>query len=236
MENSMTLVLEPGNPHLRITDYLAKVLNGPEGLDGVATLLPLTLPVLRGFDALENAWTPTSDADKGTVHMNVRAVDWYMIRYDVKQPSPNPDAPLKMRRILFEVRLRHRRGDPWWYIKRSDNVTRNNKESDDIDEALKPVWNSKGTGWQGMRVSGVAQINGVEELLSKLDEVVRNLPVPNAEVLAPPPAAVPATAPPSKQVRPQAPQQQRQQPTPNQSQSQSQGRNNPLKREVVEID
>lgn len=250
MENSMTLVLERENPHLRIADFLAKVLNSPEGLDGVATLLPLTLPVLRGFDAIENAWTPVPDVDKGEVHINVRAVDWYMIRYNIKQPSTNPDSRPKTRKIQLEVRLRHRRGAPWWYIKRSDTVARDTisrspKELDDIDEALKPVWNSKGLGWEGMRVSGVARMDGVEELLGRLDEVMRNLPIPDAvapaaaqaAAQAAAPAAPPPILPPTKQARPPAPQQQqRQQPTPNQSQSQSQGRNNGIKREIVEID
>jgi len=45
---------------------------------------------------------------------------------------------------------------------------------------LKAVWDSEGSGWRGMRVSGVAQVSGVEELLGKLDEVMRNLPVPSS--------------------------------------------------------
>jgi mediator of RNA polymerase II transcription subunit 14 len=180
MENNMTLILERENPHLRIADYLAKVLNGPEGLDGVATFLPLTLPVLRGLDAIESAWTPAPDTDKGELFINVRAMDWYMIRYNVKQPSPTADSPPTLRKIMFEVKLRHRRGDPWWYIRRSDTITRNSKETDDIDDALKAVWDSEGSGWRGMRVSGVAQVSGVEELLGKLDEVMRNLPVPSS--------------------------------------------------------
>ncbi|KAE9381835.1 MED14-domain-containing protein [Stipitochalara longipes BDJ] len=246
METNMTLVLEQNNPHLRISDYLAMVLNGPGGLNDVASLLPLTLPVLRSLDAIENAWTPAPDTNKGDVFVNVRAVDWYMVRYNLKQMAPTPDSPPQMRKIMFEVRLRHRRGDPWWYIKRSDTVNRTSKEVDEIDEALKPVWNSKGLGWQGMRVSGVAQMHGVEELLGKVDEVIRNLPVLDAEAPAPVPTLAPTSAPaavptvaPSRQARPQGPQQQqRQQPTPNQSQgqSQSQGRGIPLKREVVEID
>ena len=235
MESSMTLVLEQHNPHLRISDYLSMVLNGPGGLNDVASLLPLTLPVLRAFDAIENAWMPAPNTDKGDVFVNVRSADWYMVRYNLKQTSSSPDAPPHMRKVMFEVRLRHRRGDPWWYIKRSDTVNRDSKVVDEIDEALKSVWNAEGPGWRGMRVSGVAQMRGVEGLLGKVDEVIRNLPVLSAEAPAPAPAAAML----SSKARPQAPlQQQRQQPTPNQSQgqSQSQGRNNPLKREVVEID
>jgi mediator of RNA polymerase II transcription subunit 14 len=233
VENTMALILERENPHLRIADHLGKVLNGTEGLDGVATLLPLTLPVLHGLDAIEAAWTPSQYTEKGEVFMNVRAVDWYIIRYNLKQTSPTPNLSPRVRKIMFEVRLRQRRGDPWWYIRRTDNSR--NKETDDIDEAIKPLWSAKGAGWQGMRVSGVAQAGGVEELLEKIDEIVRNLPVGEFEASVAIPAVVPASAPP-KQTRPQGPQQQQrqQQPTPNQSQNQ--GRNNPMKREIVEID
>jgi mediator of RNA polymerase II transcription subunit 14 len=236
MENTMALILERDNPHLRIADHLTKVLNGKEGLNGVATLLPLTLPVLRGIDAIENAWTPAQYYENGEVFVNVRAADWYIIRYNLKQPSPNATSPPGIRKIMFEIRLRHRRGDPWWYIRRSD-VSSRSKETDDVDEALKPLWASTGTGWRGMSISGVAQASGVEELLEKIDEIIRNLPVGEGE--APAAAPVPTAAPP-KQGRPQASQQQQQQrqqqPTPNQSQSQSQGKSNPIKQEIVEID
>jgi mediator of RNA polymerase II transcription subunit 14 len=91
-----------------------------------------------------------------------------------------------------------------------------------------------------MRVSAVAQINGVEELLGKLDEVIRNLPVPDDDAPAAAPAAVPTAAPPKQHARLQAPKQQQrqQQPTPNQGriQGQSQGRNKTFKQEIVEID
>ena len=138
MENNMTLVLERGNPHLRISDFLAKVLNGSEGLDGVASILPLTLPVLRGLDGIENAWTPAPDTDKGEVFVNVRAIDWYMIRYNLKQSVPAPESPPRIRKIMLEVKLQHRRGDPWWYIKRS--VKRSDTASRITSAGATAVW------------------------------------------------------------------------------------------------
>ena len=57
----MTMTLEPGNPQIRILDHLTKTLNSPVGLNGVATLLPLTLPLMAAFDAIEDAWTPLAD-------------------------------------------------------------------------------------------------------------------------------------------------------------------------------
>ncbi len=164
----MGLILEKGNPHLRSADNLAKVLNGAEGLDGVATLLPLTLPIVRGLDSIETTWTSDPLSQKGEVFTNVRAADWYIIRYNLNQNTIQPsNSQLQTRKVMFEIKMRQRRGAPWWYIRRIDNSR--NKEADDLDEALKLLWASSGAGWQGMRLSGVAQGNGAEELLVKLD-------------------------------------------------------------------
>ncbi len=243
----MALVLEQGNPHLRIVDHLTNILNKSQGLDGVATILKLTLPVVRGLDAIEVAWTPAAISEKGEVFMNVRASDWYIIRYNLNQASTQSNPlQLKTRKVMFEVRLRQRRGEPWWHVRRTDNSR--NKEPDDLDEALKPLWASSGIGWRGMRISGVAQGDGAEDLLVKIDEAVRNFAIEGKIAIADPkPTQVPTSNPARQNRGPgqqQQQQQQRQQHTPNstqsqsqnQSQSQSQGRNNGIKTEVVVLD
>jgi mediator of RNA polymerase II transcription subunit 14 len=177
---------------------------------------------LRALDTLEGAWAPLSA--KGDALVFVRAVEWFVIRYNIFSASDQA----RPRKIMFEIKLQQRRGEPWWYVKRTDIRDR---EGDDVDAALKPLWNSEGEGWRGMRVSAVAQPAGMEELIRRLDDVMRNLAsdVPVVE-------QVPAPAPASTQVKPpqRAPEapmiaQQRQQPTPNhsQGQSQSQGKNTP---------
>lgn len=225
-EATMSLILEPGNPHLHISDHLNHILNGEEGLNGVATLLPLTLPVLFGIDSIETSWASIPNS-KGEAFMLVRSTDSYIVRYNL----PAVQLP-RTRKIMFVIKLRQRRGVPWWDVRRIDS---RDKAGDDLDTALKPIWNSSGHGWQGMRVSAVAQASGVEELLSKIDDAVRTF------ALAQNTADLPqqGLAAPNLKVRPNAPGQQRQQPTPNQSQSQthqSQGRNGSMKREIVEID
>ncbi|KAG9236332.1 mediator complex subunit MED14-domain-containing protein [Amylocarpus encephaloides] len=214
--NTLSLILERGNPHLQIADFMEQVLNSKQGLRGVATLLPLTLPVLNGLNAVESAWVSVSK-DEGEVFVLARAADWHEIRYAVFTASRDPSTPPRTRKILFEIKLRERSGVPWWSLERTDQ-----REPDDFDEALKPVWNSSGPGFQGMRVSGVAQGHGVEQLLKKVDDAVRNMVISQKALGYPP------------KPRPQAPMQRLQQPTPNSSQSQ--GRKNPLKREIVEID
>jgi mediator of RNA polymerase II transcription subunit 14 len=239
VENGMGLVLGKDNPHLRIVDQLTRILNSSEGLDGVATLLPQTLPVLRGLEIIEVGWTPSPFCEHGEVFINVRAADWYIIRYNIRQLAlQNSNAQPTTRKIMFDVRMRQRRGEPWWYIKRSDNSRA--KEGDTLDEALKPLWASSGPGWRGMRVSGVAQASGVQDLLEKVDEVVRTFAMTEETVGESIAAQVqaattprPPQAPNSRQPQ-QMQQQQRQLQTPNQIQSQ--GRSSQVKREIVEID
>jgi mediator of RNA polymerase II transcription subunit 14 len=239
-EKTMMLVLEKGNPHIRILDYLTKVLNSKEGLDGVATLLPQTLPVNRGLDSISKNWPLETGPDDNEMFVNVRAADWYIIRYVIRQLSPQDSKSQPTRRhFLFEIRLRHRRGEPWWYVHRTDNSR--TKEADTLDEALKPLWTSSGSGWQGMRVSGVAQKGGIQELLEKLDEVMRRFALTEETIGEAIAAQVQAAAnmprqnpaPYSRQQQQPPPQRQQLQTT---NQIQSQGRGRPVKQEIVEID
>jgi len=254
VDTVMRLVLDSGNPHIRIVDYLSKALNGREGLDGVATLLPLTLPILRAADSVELAWAPIQE--KGEVVVLVRAVDHFIVRYQLIAPGPGNDGQPTVRIASIQIKLRNRKGQPWWYISRVEEIS----GADDINELLQPVWDSSGDGWQGMRTGAVAQPGGIEQLIGQVDEIMRSLDlgptVPPHIPNQPPqklqqhqpsqpqqPRQQPAQRLSQQQPRqkPQGlmhPQQQRQQPTPNnsQSQGQNQGRVNPMQREIVEID
>ena len=249
--NSMNIVLERGNPHIRIIDHLTNILNGEGGLDGVATLLPLTLPLLRGFDSIEFSWESVVNGSEAVVI--VRSVESYIVRYNLTTPNLNSNAELAFRKVQMEIKMENRKGGLWWYLQRSGGKER---ESDEIDAALQPTWDSAGEGWFGMRNGGVAKAEGIEELLGNIDEVMRTV------VLAPPPAApldeppilpqqTPAPRPQIQQNRPPQPAPQarmkaqvtipqypQRPPSHNQGQApiQNQNRNNQVKREVVEID
>lgn len=240
--NIMTLSFEKGNPHLIIADRLAKVLNGGEGLDGVAHLLPLTLPALRALDAIQEAWTPISD--KGSVLIFVRAVEWYTFSYYLSAAVPQTSSTPSLRKITFDLKLQQRKGEPWWFVKR---VVPRDKEIDEVDVLLKPIWNSSGEGYKGMRVNAVAQPKGVEKLLGTLDDVLRNFALGQKITQT---SEGQDTTQETKRVAPVAPMaqmqakslnrpplsapKQRQQPTPNQTQSQ--GVSHSSQMEVVEID
>jgi mediator of RNA polymerase II transcription subunit 14 len=255
VENTMALILEKGNPHIRIIDHLTKVLNSTEGLNGVATLLTQTLPVNRGLDSIERNWPLSVQPESNEMFVNVRAADWYIIRYGIRQLSlqGSKNQPT-LRNFVFAVRLRQRRGKPWWFVQRTDNLINGRaKEADALDGALKPLWNSSGTGWQGKSTSGVAEASGIYELLERLNEVMQNFATANGTdngsgaaqvpVISQPSVLAPVQALPQKQnptsfqrQQHQQHQQRQQLHTPNQSQNHGQGRNHPVKQEVVEID
>ncbi|KAI0998614.1 Mediator of RNA polymerase II transcription subunit 14 [Podosphaera aphanis] len=175
--DQMTLLLDEGNPHLRIADHLTSVLNASEGLDGFAILLPLTTQILQGFEAIEETWSIAPMCEYGFVITHARAVDWYMIHYTMKEISNLHNNSPQQRRYLFEVNMRQRKGKAWWQIHRfkpHDPEKYQKDQQDDLDEALKPLWHSSGNNWLGMSTSAVGTCNGVVELLQKLDEVVRN--------------------------------------------------------------
>ena len=172
---NMTLALERGNPHIRILDSLTRVLNSPLGLDGVATLLPPTLPLLTALNAIEDAWAAL---DQGEVLIFSRASDWYTVRYTLNLPASGEMQHPP--RVTFSVRLAHRRREPWWCIRREKERERNesrcNTEPDDVDTALSSVWdeNLDGEQWRGMSTSGIARVAGVVELMAKVDAVMHD--------------------------------------------------------------
>ncbi|CAG8953599.1 hypothetical protein HYFRA_00010058 [Hymenoscyphus fraxineus] len=228
-DNKMSLILERGNPHLDIADYLNQILNGSEGLKGVSTILPLTLPVLKALDAIKATWASVPST-KGEVFVISRSVDRHHVHYDLLPIATDPNAFPRGRKVKFEVVLKHRNAEAWWYIAR----VQNEGAEDDIDKILKPIWNSSGTGYQGMRTSAVAQTTGVEELLDKLDKTVGQYAI--SQKPAPKPILPPQKMRPQMQIS-MPPQRVQQMVTPNSSQqSQSQNQGRMQNREVVEID
>ncbi|TAQ83323.1 hypothetical protein B7494_g8353 [Chlorociboria aeruginascens] len=184
-DNAMELVLEPGNPHIRVLDLLIRVLNNNEGLDGVATLLPLTLPTLRAFDSIETAWVPL--LEKGEALVFARALEWYVIRYTLFPTTPTT----KIRKIIFEIKMFQRRGEPWWHIRRVDLRDR---EGDDIDNKLKSVIPATSTTKKFKEIRKEWKARKKEEDNRRKDDDARHAAPPNGQ---PPSDAAPGPGYPS---------------------------------------
>lgn len=240
------LILDKGNPHLRIVDDLNQILNSPQGFAGVAKLLPVTAPALRGLDSLQLRWSKL--LAMGECFVMVRAVDWYVFRYMIHRSEEQTGSSGASLSINFSLKLQHRRGEPFWHLQRVDV---SDGGSDIFEKALQEVWNAIGKRWLGMRLSAVARPMAIEELLETVDEVVRTVGPELASSLGqadqsaqiPPQGIVPGsdTKTLSKLASPQQPQRpvaNTKLPVNNQrpQTNQNQGRGNIQQRDVVVLD
>lgn len=171
----MVLSLNKGNPHLRVLDFLTKVLNSKVGLNALAKALPLTLPLMTALNAIEEAWAPFQEHCE--VFVLTRSMDCHVIRYNIADVTPEQ----KVHKVVLEVKLNNRRGRPWWCVRREKERERSDRKNsnlplDTLDTALKAVWedNFDGDNWRGMVNCGIGRPEGVEELLNRVDLVIRD--------------------------------------------------------------
>ncbi|KAI9846867.1 MAG: mediator complex subunit [Sclerophora amabilis] len=153
----VTFSLSKNNPHLRIQDFLARLLNtDTNGLESVTLLLGITLPLLLSLTIIERRTSETSPA---TAVVLPRTADWYQLRYD----SPP---------CIFDIRLRRRRDEVKWHVC-EDGIIPPDRDPR-LVEGLARLMNSSGEGWLGLRTGIAAGVDGVRDVLEKMDDVVRN--------------------------------------------------------------
>ena len=151
---SQRISLTGHNPHLRIVDHLTERLRlqGPTPVIGV---LRITLNLLRAMSAIE------SGANTAGVEVLTRSDLWYQVRYS--EPFSKSS---------FDIRLRQRRDDPLWFIPES-SIKRVEDGNEALEESLKAVVRGSGEGWWAIKGGMIAHVNGIEQLMAKLDEVFR---------------------------------------------------------------
>lgn len=192
-DSPMTLTLSKGNPHLRIKDFLTRLLND-NGLETLTIALNITLPLMRVFDEIERA-PPDANAAGGREReffILPRATDWYQVRYTRPQ-------------CTLDIRLHRRRDQLKWFIKENVNAAAlaitgsssinsnmlNNPaavcgetlsgggsgirwiRSAELAESLKSLMNDSADGWIGLRTGIAADINGVVDVLRRVDAMMR---------------------------------------------------------------
>jgi len=150
----MTMSLEKNNPHLLIQDFLIRHLNAENGLEHVTLLLGLTLPLVRTLDEI------VKRPRKGEALVLPRAVDWFHLRFC------NPDC-------TFDIRLRQRRDEFKWFLRDGTDQHHIKERKEDFASALKELFLESGEDWLGLRTGVAAGVNGVGDILLKIDECVR---------------------------------------------------------------
>lgn len=190
-DSSMTLTLARGNPHLRVKDFLTRLLND-DGLENLIFALRITLPLMQVFDELERATPPPPPPNENAApdrefFILPRATTWYQIRYTRPQ-------------CTLDIRLRPRRDQLKWFIQENvgaaglamtaggNNINRQNTGDDgstsaggeirhirtaELAEALKALMNDSGDGWIGLRTGIAADPDGVVDVLRRVDDIMR---------------------------------------------------------------
>ncbi|KAI9832820.1 MAG: mediator complex subunit [Phylliscum demangeonii] len=174
------LKLPQGNPHLRIRDFLVKLLNDGDdrgSLEHVMLMLAVTLPLMQAFDDIERT---QAEAGTAVTQMFVlpRSAGWYQVRYT--RPAS-----------IVDIQLRQRRREVKWFLRESagrggggagagggsssnGHSTSRNHRPAALADALKALFNGRGQGWVGLRTGIAADIDGVPDLVRRLDRVLRD--------------------------------------------------------------
>ena len=166
---AMRITFDKANPHIRIVDFLTNLLNADAGLEHVILLLNITLPLLRALDAVETLRASPADNDPPVVL--ARSAEWFQIRY------ANP-------KCRFDVRLKQRRDEVKWFLSDASSSDELGSRPEDFENALQAFWVDRGEAWIGLRTGLVASADGVEGLVTRLDELVRGfavVPAPKAD-------------------------------------------------------
>jgi mediator of RNA polymerase II transcription subunit 14 len=168
--DKIKLSLEKDNPHLRVLDSFNKLLNSDLGFTKVPQYLAFTLPVLKALDAIEESWRQMDAKDQGRAEIFSGYLDWYTIRYTV--PTANKNAS-KLYHI--SIRLKHRRGMPWWHVAREEPEPNSNPD-DELKPVLAKVWGKEDKTWQSFGDSASCEANEtVNSLLGAVDTAVQQL-------------------------------------------------------------
>ncbi|KAI1310463.1 mediator complex subunit MED14 [Xylaria venustula] len=167
--DKMKLTLDPGNPQIRATDQLNRLINSKEGFKAVPWFLSITLPIHRALNLVEQGWEAPTMANQGRVSVFVASLDCYMLQYTVGL-SKDPG-----RRLTLYIKLQNHNTKPEWHIYREE-IGPNKQPDDEYHKVLQKLWTSDKKVWRNLGASVAADVtSGAETLIKAMDEVIRPL-------------------------------------------------------------
>ncbi|KAG6017424.1 hypothetical protein E4U54_007260 [Claviceps lovelessii] len=180
-KQAIDIELEEGNPHLRVLDLMRQLVNCDDGISGLISWLPTSVPALQAIDEIASQWVPFVTAGRGYFEFSMKTVAWMNLTYTVGTGKKRQNC----KTISIDLKMKPRRGEAWWHVWRSDTDA---DSQDVVSKALKRVWDSKGPGWLGLATGAAAQPQGgVVALLLAVDEAIRSsitdAPAENKEVV-----------------------------------------------------
>ncbi|KAF7586354.1 mediator complex subunit [Aspergillus hancockii] len=146
------------NPHRRIQDSLESTLNQSatdSGLDAVAELLLLTLPLMR---ALDQILVNQSRNQPLRMQVTVRNARTFQIHYPTQQ-------------FRFQLVASHHLRHMVWTLKELSSPNEGSTQGQLKSKVREMLYNSRGDGWRGLGNGAVAEIDKVGNLLAELDNL-----------------------------------------------------------------
>lgn len=168
------LVLENGNPHIRVVNYLSDLLASQLGLEALVKCLSLTLPIVRGLNLAEESWSEICATTRNKFTVVSRAADWHFLKYAFDLGERGTV------KLDLELSCQCRQGESWWWLKKVRPLRDRSTPSSGqiaVDTVLRQkVWEAPATGLWEREVGGVyARVGGAEKMLLAVDEVLRGI-------------------------------------------------------------
>ncbi|KAI5463043.1 mediator complex subunit MED14-domain-containing protein [Mariannaea sp. PMI_226] len=180
-KDNIDVKLQEGNPHLRVADLMQGLVNTEGGIEALMVWLPASLPALDAIQRIEASWANIQTQEQGHVEFSMKTIDWMSIRYTLAGSS---DGTQPTRQLVLEVRIKVRRGEPWWHMWRSPSGSSNSLMEDEFTPLLKTLWEAKGGDWHGLGTSAAARpVKGVVKMLTAMDDAIRSLALKNAAAM-----------------------------------------------------
>ncbi|KAK4147698.1 mediator complex subunit MED14-domain-containing protein [Dichotomopilus funicola] len=177
----VNVILETGNPHLRIIDFLRLTANTP-GFKKLPAYLVFTLPLFDALEKMQDSWNPVLAKEQGACYVFHKRLDWVTIRFAL--------SGAKNRRVHLDIKPRDKDGNLSWHVYRPNTDDNVNNENDEFNKVLKQrVWSTSGKGFKGLMNSAVANWEeGIGNLLVLVNEALQSLagtPAPPQQIVQP---------------------------------------------------
>jgi mediator of RNA polymerase II transcription subunit 14 len=162
------VVLERGNPHLRVIDYLRAAANSPT-FSKLPAWFIFTLPLFRALERMQDAWDPVLAKGQGACYIFHKSLDLVTVRFVV--------SGAQARRVNLDIQPRDKEGNLMWHVHRPTTDANATNENDEFNKVLKQrVWSANGTGFKGLVNGATASWDsGIENLVALVSETVLTL-------------------------------------------------------------
>ncbi|KAL2271129.1 hypothetical protein VTJ83DRAFT_500 [Remersonia thermophila] len=168
-DGEIDVILERGNPHLRVKDYLRVAANGASTLKRLPRWFVFTLPLFQTLERVQDTWDVPFSKAQGACYVFHKTLDWVALRFTLSGAAT--------RRVHIDIKARNRGGNLFWHVSRPKTDANADNENDEFNKLLKQrVWSASGKGFKGLLNSAAASWDGgIDVLLTTISDTILTL-------------------------------------------------------------